>query len=71
MGLSLKVSDGCLQALDEGLVARLLLAEHTYVTSLERIADEVLVHSHLLPELVFDQICVVHCDCCGLQTSRA
>ena len=66
---SLHVSDRRLEALDESLVARLLLAEDAQVARLERVADEVVVHSHLLPHF-FHQVCVVHGDGCSLHARQ-
>lgn len=61
-GDSLHVRHWRLKAFDQGLLARLLPAKYAQLPCLERIADEVVIHSHLLPQLLH-QLCVVHGDC--------
>ena len=65
---SLHVRDGRLEALDEGLLASQFLAEDANVTSLQRIADEAVIHRHLLSQLP-DQLAAVHCDSCRLRSA--
>ena len=65
------VCDGRLQTLYERFVAGMPLAQDAQVACLEGIADVVLIHSHLFPQLGLDQVCGIHCDGCHLHRASA